>query len=148
MTRKALQSRKQNIARSDGVNRLCELMCQDAYHGLNKRAQAEEWGISWPTFEAWAAEASRRIRTALPDEEFVGRIIEELAEIARLAKEDGKYGPAVGALRVMLEARGLLNKAAEHAVRQVEALSLDEQVRILVSEPEMREALRRALETN
>ena len=113
-----------------------------------------EFGVGTDQVKRDAAEAGRNIRRAVPDGVYRDACLEDLEGITRAAVESEQYGPAVAAIRLRLDARGLLVKARGQALRRLEeeGRTIDaptepvEIVRSALQDHRLREILKRELD--
>lgn len=99
----------------------------------------KEWGIGESTLHAYAQEASRRIKAAIPDDEYRTACLADLDAIKEraMSSNDPKaLGVAVKAIEVRLRARGLLTQ--RHEVQQIQPMSPAELVEAIATDPQLR----------
>jgi hypothetical protein len=104
--------------------------------GKSHVALAEEWGLSVGAVSEYATEVARRIKGALSDDEYRGICLGDLEEVTRLATDKEQYQAAIAAIKLRLEARGLL--VQRHHVEQVAAMTPREIAVSVVQDPQIR----------
>ena len=136
------RSRATKRERVDHIEAL--MLAGEWVRGKTGPGLAKEWGVHPGTVEHDAAEASRRIRDAMSDEEYRSICIADLHRITDSAIESEQYTPAVNAVRLRLEARALLKQ--RHEVHgEVRVLPPHEIAMGVVEDPELRPLIVRAL---
>jgi len=92
-----------------GVNLLVELMYAGQYERGDCRALCVAWNMNLATLRVWSAEAARMLRSLESDDDVLADAELRLKQIMSQDKQD-----RVAAIKLRLEARGLLVRKHEH----------------------------------
>lgn len=127
------------ITRDAGVAEIRQLMLSGQWVGYEKWAESR--GLIPGTVAGWAAEASRQIRQAIPDEVYLDELRGWLERLGTKAEASGDWKSAIKAIEVMLGVRDRDLKRYEVAKQQVLRATLAEKVARLLDDPEYGPAL-------
>ena len=134
--------------RAKRVAHIRELMLAGEWvRGRTGRELAAEWKLAYSTVREDAARAASDIRSGMPDEQVAAMVEADLETIVRIAVETGDVKGAVAALRLRLEARGMLKQRVEVSVEQHDMGTLArDTLAAIVATPELHPLLREAYE--
>jgi hypothetical protein len=100
---------------------------------------SEEWAISRGvpigTVANWAAEASRQIRQAIPDEVYLDQLRAWLERLGEQAERSKDFKAAIKAIEVMLGVRDRDVKRFEVARNQLARMDTAQQVAVVLRDP-------------
>lgn len=83
-------------------------MIRGTYTAKTLVNKAHDWGVTEKTAREYAAVAAREWRATIDVEELRVELLCRIDQIAIMAKKEGKFGPALDALKFFAEVHGLL----------------------------------------
>lgn len=116
--------------RIDRVRVIAGLMTRQLWRTGYSEELAKLWGANHTTVRRYAAEASQIVREAIDPDLVMQESMQCLRRLVDMAEQGGDVKGAVTAMRLQLEAMGLLKQRSEHTHRFAD-LELDDIVKEL-----------------
>lgn len=127
------------MSKAERITEIARMMAAGPFDRSDLRELAKDWGLSESALHTYAQEASRRVKAAVPDDEYRTACLADLDAIKEraMASNDPKaLAVAVKAIEVRLRARGLLTQ--RHEVQQIQPMSPAELVDAIATDPQLR----------
>jgi hypothetical protein len=125
------------------VSTILRLMRRNEWSSDLVPEYAKQFGVTMASVRRDALEAKRILFGGMTDEELSAMCASYLDTITNEAIQNKCYGPAVQAVKVLLESRGLLSKTTR--LESVTPMTPPELVRAIVDDPQLRPMVARAL---